>query len=217
MINNIKGIECVLFHLTDSRLTNEFANYYKKNSKNKSVFNKNELKRTQFNINLAEGIIGDDIQSSIADIGPGLRIFTGFMCEKKYKKVTAIDIKYYEGFNIETSNFSFVNSTIEKINDSYDYTFCFEVLEHNSLKSLEKNITKIKSITNKKAIISLPYYEDPIKTTGHNFTLTTEVIHKHFQGSSVYMLYREDGFSYIYFIFDCSGERQMADSKKTPK
>lgn len=203
-IDNMKGIECILYHLTDARLTQEVADYYKQNLKDKFVFQSVELKRTQFCLSLAESIIGSDQECSIADIGPGRRLFTGLMCEKGYKQVTAIDMRYYEGCEIENDNFTFLEATIEEIEERYDYTFCFEVLEHNKLETLEKNIDKIKSITNKKAIISLPYYEDPIKTKGHYFTLTTEIIDKYFQGSSIYFLYREVGFSYIFFVFDCS-------------
>ncbi len=203
-VNGMQDIECRLYHLTDARLSQELADYYKKHLREKFSFSADELKRTQFCLNLAETIIGDDTECSIADIGPGRRLFTGFMCKKGYKEVTAIDMKYYEGCEIETDNFSFLNAKIMEIEENYDYTFCFEVLEHNKLKFLERNINKIKSITNKKAIISLPYYEDPITTKGHYFTLNTEIIAKYFQGSSIYFLYREVGFSYIFFVFDCS-------------
>ncbi|WP_294956941.1 methyltransferase domain-containing protein [Sulfurovum sp.] len=202
-INNIKGIECVLYHLTDARLTPQLAEYYKKHLKDKFVFNAGELKRTQFCLDLAKSVIGEETDCTVADIGPGRRLFTALMCEEGYSQVTAVDMCYYEGCEIENDNFSFLNSTIENMEESYDYTFCFEVLEHNKLSLLEKNIDKIKSITNKKAVISLPYYEDPVTTKGHCFTLDTEMIHQYFQGSKIYLLYRETGFSYIFFVFDC--------------
>ena len=202
-INTMKGIECVLYHLTDARLTPKLADYYKKHLKEKFVFSAGELKRTQFCLDLAKSVIGEERDCTVADIGPGRRLFSAMMCEEGYREVTAIDMRYYEGCEIENNNFTFLNSTIENIEASYDYTFCFEVLEHNPLASLEANIAKIKSITNKKAVISLPYYEDPVTTKGHCFTLDTEIIHQYFQGSKIYLLYREVGFSYIFFVFDC--------------
>jgi len=204
-IENMQGIASVLYHLTDARLTQELADYYKTHLKDKFVFRADELKRTQFCLNLAQALIGDDTDCTVADIGAGRRLFTGMMCEKGYRQVTAVDMSYYEGCEIERQNFRFLEARIMEIEECFDYTFCFEVLEHNNLKYLRKNIDKIRSITQKKAVISLPYYEDPLSTKGHLFSLTTDLITKHFGDSDeCLLLYREKGFSYIFFVFDCT-------------
>lgn len=198
--------------LTLFKVKNLLKKFYNENLKSKFAFNRDEIKRTQFCLDLADYIIGDDKNNTIADIGPGRRLFTGMMAQKNHKHVTAIDMAYYKGCEIKSDNFTFINSTIQDISDRYDYTFCFEVLEHNKIDDLEKNINKIKSITKKKAVISLPYYEDPVSTKGHYFTLDTSIIKKYFENSVIYLLYREKGFSYIFFVFECSLKKQEKES-----
>jgi hypothetical protein len=202
-INGMTPISCTLYHLDDAKLSRELADYYKENLKEKFTFSAVEIKRMQFCLNLAETVIGDDKECSIADIGPGRRLFTGMMCEKGYDQVTAVDMMYYEGCEIKRENFRFLESRINDIKEAFDYTFCFEVLEHNNVKNLQKNIDKLKSVTRKKAVISMPYYEDPLKTKGQLFSLKTDLIAKHFSDADeCCLLYREKGFSYIFFIYD---------------
>ena len=198
----IKNFTCTFYNINDMIISDETNSFNEKYLKEKFLFNNNELKRTEFCLELASIITNNNKDCSIADIGPGRRLFTGLMCEKNYKSVTAIDFKYYEGCEIKKDNFSFLEADILNIKKKFDYTFCFEVLEHNELEKLGSLIQKIKSISNKKAIISMPYYENPLKTKGHLFTLDSSLISKYFSGADIYMLYRQPGFSYIFFVFD---------------
>lgn len=200
--SELECLNCKFYHINDINVTHSTDKYYRMHLKDKFEFNLNELKRTQFCLNLANELTENDKNASIADLGPGRRLFTGLISQDNYKMVSAIDFKYYSGCDIENKNYQFIQSSIQDISEIFDYTFCFEVLEHNDISQLENLINKIKSISQKKAVISMPYYEDPVKTKDHFFTLNTEIINKYFSDSDIYLLYRNSGFPYIFFVFD---------------
>ncbi|EED31983.1 hypothetical protein NOR53_3547 [gamma proteobacterium NOR5-3] len=181
----------------------ELRKFYEQELESSFKFSDRELKRTQFCLDLAAQVIDGNYSDSVADIGPGRRLFTGMLCETPQKKVCAVDIKEYSGVKIESINYQFIKSDISSISQSFDYTFCFEVLEHNDLNRLDELAKKIRSVTRKKAVISMPYYEKPVKTKGHFFTLDTKVILECLapESSDIYLLYREHGFSYIFFVY----------------
>lgn len=191
-------MQCRFEHIDDVELTPLLLTSYERYLKSKFKFNTVELKRLQYCLNMALDLTEGNGNATLADLGPGRRLFSCVLAELG-KNITDVDIKYYDGCDIEAADYQFIQSGLIDLEREFDYVFCFEVLEHNDLSQLGKNIEKIMSLAKKHAIISLPYYEDPIVTRDHKFTLNTNLINEFFEDWQKTILYRPQGFPYIYF------------------
>ena len=135
-----------------------------------------------------------NVSKSVLEIGSSIGGFIQFLDSRGIKNIVGIDMdKEAVGFAKKIfPMYTFINSSIEKLNfkTNYDYIFGFEVLEH--LENPIFSISKIHKLLKKNGMFigtsPFPYYKNIYADSTHTYVL---------HPSNWYKLFFEAGFSEI--------------------